>query len=160
MAITIIISITIMIIISIITIIINTIIIIWSIIMTITESKLDTSFRTTRFLIDGYSKPFRFDRNRNVVGVFSQDFSQVSNCLDGFSSTYDRFLLVRNVNAEDSKETLFNFLEKHNAANTVKDKTCFKSLDNSSYIDLFITNRPLPLFPQAYQIFIKWMLLP
>ena len=87
-------------------------------------------------------------------------FSQVSNCLDGFSSTYDRFLLVGNANAEDSKETLFNFLEKHNDANIVKDKTCFKSLDNSSCIDLFITNRPRPLFPQAYQILIKCMLLP
>ena len=38
-------------------------------ILTITESKLDNSFRTTHFLIDSYSKPFRFDRNRNAVGV-------------------------------------------------------------------------------------------
>ena len=37
--------------------------------MTITESKLESSFRTTQFLIDGYSKPFRFYRNRNVVDV-------------------------------------------------------------------------------------------
>ena len=47
-----------------------------------------------------------------------------------------------------------------NAANILKDKTCLKSLDNPSCIDLFITNRPRPLFPQAYQIFIKLMLLP
>ena len=38
-------------------------------ILTITESKLDSSFRTTQFLIDGYSKPFRFDGYRNTVGV-------------------------------------------------------------------------------------------
>ena len=38
-------------------------------ILTITESKLDSSFTANQFLIDGYSKPFRFDRNRNVVGV-------------------------------------------------------------------------------------------
>ena len=87
-------------------------------------------------------------------------FSYVSNCLDACSSTYDRFLLVRNFNAEDSKETLFSFLEKHNAANIIKDKTCIKSLDNPNCIDLLITNRPGPPFPQTYQIFIKWMLLP
>ena len=38
-------------------------------ILTITESKLGRSFRTTQFLIDGYSKPLRFHRNRNAVGV-------------------------------------------------------------------------------------------
>ena len=39
--------------------------------LTITESKLDSSFTATQFLIDGYSKPFRFDRNRNAVGILS-----------------------------------------------------------------------------------------
>ena len=38
-------------------------------ILTITESKLDSSFTATQFLIDCYSKPFRFDRSRNAVGV-------------------------------------------------------------------------------------------
>ena len=142
--------------------------------LTITENKSDSSFTITQFLIYGYSKPFRFDRNRNAVGVLlyvredivsrevksenlsidinkifielnlrkvkwlffsthhppsqSEDyyFSRVSNCLDAFSPTYDRFLLVGNFNADYSKETLFNFLQKHNAANILKDKTRFK----------------------------------
>ena len=38
-------------------------------ISTITESNLGSSFTATQFLIDGYSKPFRFDRNQNAVGV-------------------------------------------------------------------------------------------
>ena len=37
-------------------------------ILTVTESRLDSSFITTQFLIDGYSEPFRFDRNRNGRG--------------------------------------------------------------------------------------------
>ena len=37
--------------------------------MTITENKSDSSFTITQFFVDGYSKPFRFDRNRNAVGV-------------------------------------------------------------------------------------------
>ena len=62
----------------------------------------------------------------------SQDyyFSHVSKFLDAFSSTYNQFLLVGNFNAEDSKETLFNFPKNHKAANIVKDKACFKFLDN------------------------------
>ena len=38
--------------------------------MTITENKSDSSFTITQFFVDGYSKPFRFDRNSNAVGVF------------------------------------------------------------------------------------------
>ena len=37
--------------------------------MTITENKPDSSFTFTQFLIDGYSKPFRLDRNRYSAGV-------------------------------------------------------------------------------------------
>ena len=32
---------------------------------------------------------------------------------------------------------------KHNSKNLVKSKTCFKSLENPSCIDLFLTNSPL-----------------
>ena len=74
----------------------------------------------------------------------SEDYylSRISNYLDALSPTYDWFLLVDSFNADYSKETLFNFLQKHNAADIVKDKTCVKSLNNLSCIDLFITNRP------------------
>ena len=50
--------------------------------------------------------------------------------------------MVGDFDAEDSEEILFNFPEKYNAGNIVKDKTCFKNLDNLSCINLFITNRP------------------
>ena len=35
----------------------------------ITETKLDSTFPTTEFLIESYSEPYRFDRNRNGGGV-------------------------------------------------------------------------------------------
>ena len=38
-------------------------------ILVFTESKLDFSFPTNQFLIEGYSKPFRFGRNRNGFGI-------------------------------------------------------------------------------------------
>ena len=38
-------------------------------ILILTETKLDESFPTNQFLIEGYSKSFRFDRNRNGGGL-------------------------------------------------------------------------------------------
>ena len=38
-------------------------------ILTIQETKLDSSFPPGQFLIDGYTEPYRLDRNRNGGGV-------------------------------------------------------------------------------------------
>ena len=38
-------------------------------ILVLTESKLDSSFLTNQFLIECYSKRFRFQRNRNGGGI-------------------------------------------------------------------------------------------
>ena len=39
-------------------------------ILVINETKLDESFPTAQLLIDGYSKPFRKDRNKHGGGIF------------------------------------------------------------------------------------------
>ena len=38
-------------------------------ILIVTETKLDSTFPTSQLMIDGYSEPYRFDRNRNGGGV-------------------------------------------------------------------------------------------
>ena len=38
-------------------------------ILVFTESKMDLSFPTNQFVIQGYSNPFRFDRDRNKGGI-------------------------------------------------------------------------------------------
>ena len=38
-------------------------------ILTIAETKIDDTFPTSQFLIEGFMKPFRFDRNRNGGGL-------------------------------------------------------------------------------------------
>ena len=38
--------------------------------LVITETKTDSTFPLNQFAIQGYSKPYRFDRNRNGGGVF------------------------------------------------------------------------------------------
>ena len=38
-------------------------------ILILTETKLDETFLTSQFLMDGFSKPYRFDRNKYGGGV-------------------------------------------------------------------------------------------
>ena len=73
-------------------------------------------------------------------------FNNLGNALDKYSQDYERFLLIGDFNAEDTEPCLSEFLYEHNAENIVKDKTCFKSLNNPSCIDLFLTN-----FPSSFQ---------
>ena len=160
-------------------------------VLVIVETKLDKSFPTKQFLIPGYNKPYRLDRNRNGGGVMiyvkenvpskqikkhnfvkkieglfveinlrktkllllgtyhsthpeyglsDEDyFEQISLALDVYSN-YEKILLAGDFNIEEEESCLKNFLYEHNFKNIVKQKTCFKSIDNPSCIDLFITN--------------------
>ena len=69
-------------------------------------------------------------------------FDFVSKGLDTYSAFFDKFVLIGDFNAEESEDTVKTFLDNHNVSNIVKDKTCFKSLDNPICIDLIITNKP------------------
>ena len=80
-------------------------------ILAITESKLNTSFRTTQFLIDGYSKPFRFDRNRNAVGVLlyvREDIACRESRSNKFSNDIDE--IINELNSRKAKWLFFNIL--------------------------------------------------
>ena len=162
-------------------------------IITIQETKLDASYPAGQFLIDGYSQPYRLDRNRNGGGVMiyvredipskllnkhnftvpieglfievnlrktkllffgsyrsdhpefgvstEEYFNQVCLALDKYS-TYDKFLLAGDFNTEETNEVLSDFVFEHNVKNLVQEPTCFKSQDNPSCIDLFLTNSP------------------
>ena len=168
-------------------------------ILVITETKLDNTFPLSQFQIEGFSQPYRYDRNRNGGGVLiyiredipskilprvvqtdieaifieinlrkskwllcgcyhppSQSdeyfFYNLGNSLDKYNN-YDKFLLVGDFNAEVSEPILSQFLSTYNAKSIVKDKTCFKSVENPSCIDLFITNQPM-----SFQIQVRYLL--
>lgn len=160
-------------------------------ILTIQETKLDSSFPPQQFMIEGYSEPYRLDRNRNgggvliyvredipskvlkkhsftkyVEGLFleinlrktkllffagyrsdheefglSQDdfLQQLCFALDTYCS-YDKILIAGDLNIDDKDEILQEFLFEQNLKNLVKDKTCFKSIENPTCIDLLLTN--------------------
>ena len=157
-------------------------------ILIIVETKLDATFPINQFLLDGFSKPFRLDRNRNggdiliyvrediptkqlfkhnfpsdIEGIFvginlrktkwllfgtyhppSQSdnyyFESITRALDIYGELYSKLLLVGDFNAEDSESCMSAFLYQHNLKTLVKQKTCFKSTENPSCIDLFLTN--------------------
>ena len=54
-----------------------------------------------------------------------------------------KFLLTGDFNIEDHEPILNSFLYQQYSKYLVKGKTCFKSVDNPSCIDLFITNSPM-----------------
>lgn len=60
-----------------------------------------------------------------------------------YSKQYEKFCFIGVFKAEDSEPSLPGFLFKHNTRNVNKDKARLKSVNNSSCIDLFITNSPL-----------------
>ena len=160
-------------------------------ILVVLETKLDDSFPTNQFIISGYTKPYRINRNKfgggvmiyvkenipskelnkhnftkTIEGLFleinlrktklllfgtyhsknveyglnDEDFfEQINLALDVYSN-YDKFLLAGDFNIEEEESCLRDFLYEHNATNLVKQKTCYKNIDNPSCIDLFITN--------------------
>ena len=99
---------------------------------------VEVNLRKTKLLFFGSYRSDHAD-----IGVKTCDyFSQVSLALDKYS-TYEKFLLAGDFNTEESNEYLEDFLFEHHAKNLVKDATCFKSIDNPSCIDLFLSNSPL-----------------
>ena len=156
-------------------------------ILILTETKLDETFLTSQFLMDGFSKPYRFDRNKYGGGVMiyirdtipskilekhscpnnieclftelnfrkcklllcgtyhppSQNdeyyFNYLNKTLDTYSN-YKKVLLVGDFKIEITEHYMESFLYEHELSNLVKEKTCFKNMQNPSCIDLLLTN--------------------
>ena len=159
-------------------------------ILVLTETKIDSSFPNSQFRIDGFSAPFRLDRNKfgggvliyvredipckkltkhilpdDIEGIFVEInlrktkwllfggyrpprqqaeyfLKHVNYALDTYRQTFDKFLLAGDFNTEETNPIMSEFLFNNDAKNLVEQKTCFKSTNNPSCIDLFVTNSP------------------
>ena len=58
-----------------------------------------------------------------------------------FSKKYTNFFLAGDFNSEGTETVLLEFLNIHDAKNMVKEKTCFKSINNLTSVDLLISNK-------------------
>ena len=157
-------------------------------VMIIVETKLDDSYPSSQFLINGYARPIRQDRDKHGGGILlylRQDipfkylevhtlpgdieglfveinfrkckflllatyhppnqldkyyFQCIGNALENYITKYDKFILAGDFNAEEKEIIMSNFLGTYGLESLVKENTCFKSIDNPSCIDLFLTN--------------------
>ena len=99
---------------------------------------IEINLRKTKLLFFG---GYRSDHPE--YGVPKDNFlEQVRFALDKYS-TYDKILLAGDFNIDDQEETFRDFLFEQNIKNLVKEKTCYKSIENPSCIDLFLTNTSL-----------------
>ena len=95
---------------------------------------IEINLRKTKWLIFGsYHPPSQSDQYY---------FDNVGQALDTYNSTYEKSLLVGDFNAEEREACLMDFMYQYDLKNLVKEKTCFKSIENPSCIDLFLTNHP------------------
>ena len=69
-------------------------------------------------------------------------FNHLGKSIDVYHQPYNKFLLIDDFNVEDAEPCLSQFSFEHDAKNIVSEKTCFKSKNSPSCIDLFITNSP------------------
>ena len=77
-------------------------------ILVLTESKLDDTFPTAQFLVNGFSEPYRLDRNRNGEGVMIYIREDIpSKRLDKHVFPYDMEGLFVDLNLRKYKWLLF-----------------------------------------------------
>ena len=69
-------------------------------------------------------------------------FSSLSTALDKLCKDYENIILHGDFNVEVEEKNKSEFVSVYNLTNLVKQKTCFKILENPSCIDLFLTNSP------------------
>ena len=67
-------------------------------------------------------------------------FDNVGRALELYIKKYNKILLAGDFNAEVQETILNNFIELYNLRNLVTEKTCFKSVQNPTSIDLFLAN--------------------
>ena len=57
-------------------------------------------------------------------------------------SSYDDFIVIRDLNSEISGIAMFEFFETYNLQNLVKDPTCYKNPSEPTCTDLILANFP------------------
>ena len=96
---------------------------------------VEINLRKNKFLLVG-----TYHSIHPYYGLNDNDyFERIGFALDTYSS-YDKFLLVGDFNVQETEPCMQDFLEEFNAKNLVRGNTCFKNMNNPSFIDLFITN--------------------
>ena len=93
---------------------------------------IEINLRKSKWLLFGTYHPPNQDDNYY--------FNTIGRALDIYTQKYDKIILAGDFNAEEKEKIFSNFLELYNLKSLVKENTCFKSIQNPSCVDLFLTN--------------------
>ena len=74
--------------------------------------------------------------------LISNHLKEKGKNLDNYSSKYDNFIFLVDLNSEPTESAVRGFCQSYDCKNLLKDNTCFKNPEKPSYIDLIITNMP------------------
>ena len=99
-------------------------------------------------MIEGFTTPYRLDRNGSGGGILVYIREDIpSKLIPTDFSNRERyflelnFILIGDFNAEESDTTIKDFCDIYSFKNLIKDATSFKNSDKPKSIDLMLTNR-------------------
>ena len=78
-------------------------------------------------------------RNKNLI---SNHLKEIGKNWDNYSSKYDNFIFLGDLNSEPTQSVVRDFYEIYSCKSLTKDNTRFKNPLKPSCIDLIETNRP------------------
>ena len=94
---------------------------------------IELNLRKKKWILFGGYNP-----NKDYI----QDFlNQIGKALDKFIGIYDNLLLVGDFNSESEEENMKDFCDLYNLKNLIKHPTSYKSVQDPTSIDMFLTNR-------------------
>ena len=157
-------------------------------VLMVSETKIDDSFPVGHFVIDGFSIPYRLDRDSNGGGIMlyvredipsnllatdeknhiesfyvelnlrnekwllncsynpnktmicNQD--ALSTYLDLHSTTYEKMLILGDVNVGIEEQHMKAFCDNYNLTSHIKQPICYKNPNNPTCIHLILSNTP------------------
>ena len=95
---------------------------------------IELNFRKCKWLLFGKYHP------TSQADIYY--FDNLDKAFDTYSS-YEKHLLIGDFNTETSEPRIDSFIYEYDLQNLVKQKTCFKSVENPSCIDLILTNNAM-----------------
>ena len=81
-------------------------------------------------------------RSNHDKSIISTHLSTLSRYLRHYSSSYDNIALFGGFNSEYREDAMHEFCCLLSFASLIKDHTCFKSVENPSFVELILTNMP------------------
>ena len=78
-----------------------------------------------------------YDPQKNLI---ANHLRNIGRSLGSQVGQYEHFILMGNLNVETNNATIITFCQIYGCKNIIKDKTCFKNLDNYRWIELSLLN--------------------